>query len=238
MSSSAGAKVSPRSISLDRWAFSANIQLQVTKDPSTFQDPKNEGPGVVTSDSLAGQSVKEGGSFAANSDTRGPMSQPSSSTTTNTTDTSGATVLSAAPTAEAREASAGWNESAQLNAGRNLGSGAGPTYSAQASGGAGDAGLPPPGSGQGAAAPGYASHPAPSMGDNFLPKGQNLHEGGFSSDDPNASYTSDIGGQNDPGRAALGAFEARDVPVSAGAGARGQNVSGEGQFNKLDETSA
>ncbi|RMX99345.1 hypothetical protein D0867_12129 [Hortaea werneckii] len=218
--------------------MSSSAGAKVTKDPSTFQDPKNEGPGVVTSDSLAGQSVKEGGSFAANSDARGPMGQPSSSTTTNTTDTSGATILGAAPTAEAREASDGWNESAQLNAGRNLGSGAGPTYSTQASGGAGGAGLPPPGSGQGAAAPGYASHPAPSMGDNFLPKGQNLQEGGFSSDDPNASYTSEIGGQNDPGRAALGAFEARDVPVSGGAGARGQNVSGEGQFNNLDETSA
>lgn len=36
------------------------------------------------------------------------------------------------------------------------------------------------------------------------PKGQNLREGGFTSDDKkNASFNSDIGGKNDPGRAAL-----------------------------------
>ena len=210
---------------------------KVTKDPETFQDPKNEGSGVITSDSLAAQSVSQGGSFAENTGARGVMGQTAGSTTTNTTDTSGATVLNPAPTAEAREASEGWSENAQLNAGRELGSGAGPTFSATASGG-GSGGLPPVSSGQGAAAPSYASHPAPSMGDNFMPKGQNLQEGGVPTDAPNASFTTDIGGQNDPGRAALGGFEAGNVPVSGGAGARDQKVTGEGQYSNLDETNA
>lgn len=175
----------------------------------------------MTSDSLAGESVKQGGSFAANSSSREPMGQPSSSTTTNTTDTSGATTLGPAPTADAREATEAWSEGAQLNAGRNLNSGAGATYAATASSGVSGSG------GVGG-----------SVGEASQPKGQNLQEGGFSSDAPNASYTADIGGKNDPGRAALGAFEASGAAPSGGAGARDQKVTGEGQFSNLDETSA
>ena len=86
-------------------------------------EPKNENPGVVTSDSLAGESIKSGGSFAANSDARGVMDQPSSSTNTNNTDMSGATTLDAAPNADARDAREAWSESLQLNAGSQLSSG-------------------------------------------------------------------------------------------------------------------
>jgi hypothetical protein len=39
------------------------------------------------------------------------------------------------------------------------------------------------------------------------PKGKNLHAGGFSSDDQNASFTSVIGSEMDPGRAAENKFQ-------------------------------
>lgn len=150
------------------------------------------------------------------------MGQPSSSTTTNTTQTFGATKLDPAPTAEAREAQQGWSENSALNAGGNLGkdAGVGPTYNVAAGGS--DEGFGSTGSGQGSS----------------RPKGTNLQEGGFSSDEPNASFTTDIGGKNDPGRAALGRLQEADVPVAGGAGARQTEVSGDGQYDTLDETSA
>jgi hypothetical protein len=188
---------------------------QVTKDPEALNNPKNENPGIVTSDSLAADSIQEGGSFAANSDARGPHPQPSHSTNTNTTDTSNATRLDAAPDAEARQASEEWSENAQLNAGNAL-SGKGPTYNTAT------------GSGDGAPTA-TAGNTAPQ------PKGKNIQEGGFDSDAPNASYTTDIGGKDDPGRVAL---QRADVPVAGGAGPRESEISGDGQFDSLKDASA
>ena len=98
---------------------------------------------MVTSDSLAAESIQEGGSFGANSDARGRSAQPSYSTTTNTTDVSGATRLEPAPDAEARQASEEWSESSQLNAGAELGkeSGVGPTYNTGGTLGGGSSGV-------------------------------------------------------------------------------------------------
>jgi len=224
--------------------MSSSAGTKVTTDPASKHVSKNENPGIVTSDSLAAESIQEGGSFGANADARGPHPQPSASTNTNTTDTSNATRLDPAPDAEARQASAEWSENSQLNAGSALGGqseGKGPTYNTAAGGTAtqptsgGSGGAPTTADGNAAAAPGYASHPAPSMGDNFQPKGKNITEGGFEGNEPNASFTSDIGDENDPGRAAL---QRTDVPVSGGAGPRQTQVSGDGQFDNLDETSA
>lgn len=173
------------------------------------------------------------------------MDQPSRSTNTNNTDTSSATRLDPAPDAEARQAQEGWGETSQLNAGSQLGkeSGVGPTYNTSSSGGSsndssGGSGAsentkPAGGSAQSGSAPGYASHPAPSMGDESKPKGQNITEGGFDSDAPNASFNTDIGGKNDPGRVALGKMEASDTPVSGGAGAKQQEVTGDTHFDAL-----
>ena len=189
----------------------------------------------MTSDSLAGESIEGGGSFGANSDARGPMSQKSAGTTANNTDTSGATTLDAAPSADAREAQEGWSESASMNAGQSLGgsggsggnsgSGTAQSYAGAAGGsssiGGGSSGsenVPPTGSGQ--------------------PKGANIAEGGFSSNDPNASFETDIGGKNDPGRAALGAMEAGNTPSAGGTGPRQEQVTNDGQFDSLGETSA
>jgi hypothetical protein len=105
--------------------------LQVTTDPASKQEIP-ESVGVVTSDSLAGESLKEGGAFGEGNPHAAASKQPSAGTTTNNTDTSGATVLPPAVDAESREAQEGWSENAQLNAGKGLGkdAGVGPTYNA------------------------------------------------------------------------------------------------------------
>lgn len=179
---------------------------------------------MVTSDSLAAESIQEGGSFAATSDYRGPMDQPSYSTNTNTTDVSGAVRYDPAPDAEARQANEAWNEAAILNSGLGQGkdAGRGPTWNTPD--------VPSEVSNQQGA--------FGAAGRDFQPKGSNLQEGGFDADAPNASYTTDIGGKNDPGRVALGKFETENTPFAGGAGPREGQVSNDGQYDVLKDTSA
>ncbi|KAF2725869.1 hypothetical protein K431DRAFT_259616 [Polychaeton citri CBS 116435] len=213
---------------------------KVTTDPETFNDPKYENPGTVTSDSLAAESIRDGESFAADSDSRGPNSQPSYSTTTNTTDTSSATVLDAAPDAEARLANENWSEQSQLNAGQGLGkeAGVGPTFNTTSSGGDSGSSDAYPGSGQGAPAPSAFSTNTSGYGQDEQPHGKNLREGGFDDSAPNASYNADIGGKNDPGRVALGKFEESDVPVAGGAGPRQTAIDGDNPYDELNRNAS
>lgn len=215
------------------WYTHSDVSTQVTTDPEAFQDPKNENPGVVTSDSLAAENIKEGGSFAANADARGPMGQPSYSTNTNTTDTANATRLDPAIDAEARQASEEWSESAALNAGLGQGkdAGRGPTWntpSADAGSGVSDTTnieAPTPGA-------------PPTMGEQLKPKGKNVTEGGFDENAPNASFNAEIGGKKDPGRAALGGFQEENVPFAGGAGPREGQTTNDGQYDVLKDASA
>lgn len=174
--------------------------------------PKVEKPGTVLSDSLAGESAKSGGDFAANTNPS-VLNQTAQSSTTNTTDTSGATVLDAAPDAEARQATEGWSESASLDAGKNLGNSGGKPYNTSTGSGAnvGDA-------------PTYtASNTLQGEGN---PAGKNLKEGGFDSDGPNASFKTDIGGKNDPGRVALDGFQKSNAEAIIDAGSSHDGTSG------------
>lgn len=108
---------------------------------------------MITSDSLAAESLRDGGNFASGD--AAASSQPSKSTTTNTTDTSGASVLEPAsdkterPTAEVEGTSygnagaeAGSSKSADKSystsgnaASDTTKSGDAPTYAQSASGG-------------------------------------------------------------------------------------------------------
>jgi len=225
---------------------------KVTTDPEAQTNPKNENPGVVTSDSLAGESLNQGGDFGTNSGALAPNAQKSAGTTTNNTDTSGATTLDPARDSNARQTDELSGSGGQQNvssqhqserqantfavtpgtsgsseggsgaaasggaSGRNVG-GAG----AVAAGGVGDTTNQPTGSGAGI--------PSSIAGG---PKGANLTE------DPNlgeASGSAEIGSENDPGRLALGRT---DVPVSGGAGAAQGEVTNDGQFDALKDTSA
>lgn len=81
------------------------------------------------------------------------------------------------------------------------------------SGGASYSQQPAPASGSGyssqynaGAAPSYVHDVTGSLSDS-KPKGANLKEGDIPDDAPNASWTTDIGSENDPGRLAQGGFQ-------------------------------
>ncbi|KAF2140641.1 uncharacterized protein K452DRAFT_252433 [Aplosporella prunicola CBS 121167] len=202
----------------------------------------NESAGIITKDSLAAESAQGGGSFASGNPKAGISSQTSTGTTTNTTDTSGATVLNAASSAEAREAQEGWSEAAQLNAAQGLGksAGVGPTYADSGSTGGSKPYNTTTGSGANVgAAPSYATAGGPTA-DQLKPHGKNITEGGFDSSAPNASFSGDIGGKNDPGRLAenkIAGTNAQSAHDSA-TGPRQGGISNDGQYKALNETSA
>ncbi|KZF23657.1 hypothetical protein L228DRAFT_246490 [Xylona heveae TC161] len=182
---------------------------KVTSDPERFENPTLEKPGTVVSDSLAGESVRGGGSFASN-----PSANPSgvnaASTTANTTDTSAATKLDAAPSAGSRQTQSGSQQTSQSKGPQNVGTAPSSIAVDFATG-------------------------------ETKPKGVNLREGGFDSDSKyNASFTSDIGGKNDPGRLAEAKFQraaAESGPDAAG-GPRQKGVSGDGQYDALNSDQA
>ncbi|KAF2122633.1 hypothetical protein BDV96DRAFT_561119 [Lophiotrema nucula] len=206
---------------------------KVTTDPESTRNPIQEGAGVITSDSLASESLSSGGEFGAGNPKAVASKQPSASTTTNTTDTSNATKLEAAPDAEAREAQEGWSESASLNAGAGLGkdSGVGPTYNTSSSATGtgstetsesttsyGNAGVAPTGA--------YAGSNL-NEGD-LKPKGKNITAGGFDDSAPNASFNQEIGTNKDPGRAAEAKYQLVDAQAGGDAGGqRQEGVSGQ-----------
>ena len=66
------------------------------------------------------------------------------------------------------------------------------------------------------------------------PKGKNLTEGGFD-DDPknNASFNSDIGTENDPGKAAELQFQKQQA-ATVGSGPRQSGITGDGQYDILE----
>lgn len=73
------------------------------------------------------------------------------------------------------------------------------------------------------------------VGRETKPAGKNITEGGFDADAPNASFNGDVGGKNDPGRAALGEFQrkAAEPVTDAGSGTKHGGGSGDGQFGAL-----
>ena len=86
------------------------------------------------------------------------------------------------------------------------------------------------------AAPGYVTSVESEANKTGKPKGKNLTEGGFD-DDPsnNASFTSDIGTENDPGRKAEGDMQKKAQTVSGGTGPRqAPGESDNSQYDVLD----
>ncbi|KAF2462182.1 hypothetical protein BDY21DRAFT_368292 [Lineolata rhizophorae] len=245
--------------------MASSYGTKVTSDPEARQNPVQEKPGVVDSDSLAAESMKGSGEFASNIEGAGNYKQPAGSNTTNAPDASAARVLDPAPDAETREAQTEWNESAQLNAGRGLGkeAGRGPTYNTtggsysnggSVGGGVGGGGQPTmsgggvgSGVGSGVDFDRVAADPAPTyVGHERLvqqgqkPKGTNLHEGGFEGNEPNASFTTAIGTDQDPGRFAEQKFERENAESGPDAGYTRDTTKATEKtaYAALDETSA
>lgn len=85
-------------------------------------------------------------------------------------------------------------------------------------------------------APSYVTNVASDQVRNTKPKGKNITEGGFDDDaGKNASFTSDIGDENDPGRAAESAFQKRTQKVAGGGGPTQTEITNDGQYAVLDE---
>ncbi|KAM3079336.1 hypothetical protein ACMFMG_005770 [Clarireedia jacksonii] len=186
------------------------------KDPHSVI---KEGAGPVAADSLAAESTKSGGAFSENRGSE-PLKVSGSNSTLANTDTSAADRLDPAPDAETRKAQNDWTE--EKESGRTSGS---QTKSSHHS------------SGNGAPAPSYVASQYITDG---KPKGENLKEGEIDSDDAkNASFTTEIGSDKDPGRLAEQKF-ARENAVSANDAGypKDRGEPGAGQYDALkSETS-
>ncbi|EAW07473.1 uncharacterized protein ACLA_021870 [Aspergillus clavatus NRRL 1] len=219
---------------------------KVTQDPAA-RNPIQESTGAVANDSLAAESTKSGGGFSQN---RGaaPLGVSGNQSTLNNTNTSGASKLPPASSGAAREdpnrmerypeamggqgsfpgthvpetGYTGGSTAAKQELGINQGAYPASqkvSQAAQASGSGYDS------QDNGGQAPSYVEDVTGHLG-NAKPKGKNLKEGGFD-DDPknNASFTSEIGSDQDPGRYAEKVFE-RKVAETAADTARGPTEKG------------
>lgn len=209
-----------------------------------------ERTGQITSDSLAAESLKSGGDFAAGQGAAA-SGVPSKSTTANTTDTSGATTLKPAADAASRDSSAGTGSTRASthhditsgNSKKSSTSTIGSSLGGSSTTGSSSAGSSSLGgvSSSGLAAGGKSSY-AGAVGrqgastDN--PKGSNITEGGFDSSAPNASFNNEIGTKNDPGRVAEAKFEADAAQTGAEGGYAGSGEKklhgGKGGFEHLN----
>ncbi|KAF4314251.1 hypothetical protein GTA08_BOTSDO01625 [Botryosphaeria dothidea] len=189
-----------------------------------------EGTGVVANDSLAGESIKNEGSFGAGNPKAGVMAQSSTGLTTNTTDTSAARTLNSAPDAESRNTQQEWSEQSQLNAGIGLGkdAGKGPTYNTLDASEASNVDVAP-----------TAFSAGRLHEKDQKPKGKDLTEGDIPDNAPNASFNGEIGTMKDPGRVAEQGFQrhAQQSGVDATA-PKDKTVTGDHPYSALSDTSA
>lgn len=232
----------------------------MTTDPASKTHPIVEGAGTVTSDSLAAESTTAHGGFSANRDAE-PSSVPSKSTTANNTDTSAAKVLPPAPDSEHRkdrteQSSDTQHEHKHTHAEQHKHHQSHPTEHAshtastssssgnhQAKGGADHSssqGMTPAEKahlnedhGHVPIAPSYVQADVYAARDpHNKPKGKNLTEG-IDDDGKNASFSTDIGGENDPGRAAEQKFERSNASAGFEEGPRQKKLDGAGTYDVL-----
>ncbi|TPR02242.1 transketolase [Aspergillus niger] len=202
---------------------------KVTSDPERRNNPIQEPSGPITNDSLAAESATQGGAFSQNRGAQ-PMGVSAGQSTVRTTDTSAATKLDSNADTQDRypEGLGGQGNypGAHVSESGYVG---GPT-AAQKELGIGQGQYPASqklsqqqqssGGGGSGAAPSYVHDVTGRLGDS-KPKGANLKEGDIPDDAPNASYTTDIGSENDPGRLAQGGFQrktAESGPAGTNAG--------------------
>ena len=91
------------------------------------------------------------------------------------------------------------------------------------------------GSSNAGTAPGYVASVVSNPGQSGKPHGKNITEGGFDSDDSkNASFNSEIGSKNDPGRKAENDFRSQTQTTSGAIGPRQYGVQGGSTYGVLD----
>jgi len=208
--------------------------IQVT-DPNAILQ---ESAGAVASDSLAADSTRAGGGFSENRGSE-PQGVSGSNSTFANTNTSGAHRLNPASDAESRMAQDDWAEEKKLGAAStsypNATGGQSTALAVEDTTGSSETGGSTSSAGT---APSY-------VGSQFVdaagPKGKNLTEGGFESNNRNnASFNSEIGSKNDPGRLAEASFQRANADAAGDAGMpRQKGTSGDSSFDGLDrETEA
>lgn len=217
---------------------------KVTTDPRAQQQPIEEPSGPVTNDSLAADSVRQGGAFSGNRGAE-PMGVSGYQSTVTNTDTSAAKTLPSAPVGGLREDRESQQKYPEALGGQGNFPGAhlpqsgykgGPTAAKR------ELGLK---AGEYATASGssqYNAGQAPSYvsdvtGDIPHPKpnGTNIHEGGFHSNDAkNASFNADIGSDQDPGREALNRFQRSNARTANDSGRTDEkNVNAQTPYEQL-----
>ncbi|KEF55284.1 uncharacterized protein A1O9_08938 [Exophiala aquamarina CBS 119918] len=197
-------------------SFAANPRAD-QPDPSSAP---REAAGPVTADSLAAESLRGSGGFAENENAHA-LGVKGGQSTLNTTDTSGATALHAAPSGAVREQqdarAAGPDEKGPT--GLKLDALGQPEFGGKHSLQGYAGGPSGPSAGMGVrphvdAAPvytGVVTGAALSEG-TFKPKGDNLEDAGATNSMPQTrTFTGDVGGVHDPGRLAERAFEGRNT---------------------------
>ena len=227
---------------------------QNTTDPAS-KIPKEEGPGAIASDSLAAESARSGGAFSENRNSE-PLSVSGSNATFNTTDTSGATELSPAPNSQSRDTANANNANAapsyesarsggSFTTNRNSEPGSNATSNNTSTSSATETSPAPNSQSRenatnADAAPGYVSSVYSAPTKSGKPHGKNITEGGFDADDSqNASFTAEVGSEEDPGRKAEGDFQKMSQSASGGTGPRQRTAEagarGQGGFENLGE---
>jgi hypothetical protein len=200
---------------------------KVTNDPRA-KEPIEEPSGPITNDSLAAESVRQGGAFSGNRGAE-PMGVSGHQSTVNNTDTSAATTLPSAPVGGLRENRESHQKYPEALGGQGnfpgthlpqSGYTGGPTAAKQEMGI--NAGEYSTASGSGRSQ--YNAGQAPSYvndvtGDiqHSKPDGRNIQEGGFD-DAKNASFDAEIGSNEDPGREAINHFQRQNAGSALDAG--------------------
>lgn len=214
---------------------------KVTTDPLASQQPIEEPSGPVANDSLAAESVSKGGAFSQN---RGAEPTSYDKSSLRTSNTSGATELPSASVGGVRENRERQEKYPEALGGQGDFPGAhlaqsgyagGPTAAKQQMG----MGDQTTASGSSAYNAGQAPSYIADVTDGYQhqkPDGRNIHEGGFhSSAGKNASFNSDIGTSDDPGRAGLNKFQQTTATSALNAGVpRQEHVGNPTSFETLE----
>ncbi|OQD78677.1 hypothetical protein PENDEC_c001G06380 [Penicillium decumbens] len=224
---------------------------KVTTDPTAYQQPIEEPSGPVTNDSLAAQSIRQGGGFSQNRGAE-PLGVSGDKSTLNNTDTSGASQLPPAPVGALREDRERQEKYPEALGGQGDFPGAhlpesgytgGPTAAKQQMGLHSGEYSTASGSGHsqynGGQAPSYVNEVTGAY-QHTKPNGRNIREGGFHSDDhKNASFNTDIASDQDPARAAINKFERTNAESGPDAGySRQKTVETQHPYQALDEQRA
>ncbi|KAL4743289.1 hypothetical protein BDV11DRAFT_178692 [Aspergillus similis] len=215
-----------------------------TTDPLSSR-PINEPSGPVLKDSLAAESISHGGSFNENRNAE-PIGATSKNTTTNTTDTSAATKLPSASNAREREEPHGSQRYPDALGGQAEFPGAHIPETGYVGGSTAakkDLGINKPvyPASEKLEQQGQSRTQAPASGSGYqtrsataAQKKQNdssaaADQGGEFPSDPkyNASFSSDLGSQDDPGRMAEQKFQRREAETVAAAAAPAQKGTGD-----------